>query len=450
MNVAGLERAELVRVTVAAGGRKVDLALPARIPVAELVPEIVSAVGSLDPYDVYAGYTVVTAEGVVLDGDDTLMAQQVHDGALLSVVAGVDRAAPKVYDDVIEAVADAVEQVGGAWSERASRATVLWVSGLALALGAATLVMQTSVSDDLRGILAASAAVVLVLSGAVFALLRKDTASAAVASSAAAVYAVVASYALVDGPLLGRPLLVAAVAVAAIGTVGLFVLGRQMWAAVPPVLLGVVAAACSAVLSASELDPAKVVLVPMVLAVVAAAAVPLWSLSATRTTTAPIRSESEILADPEPIEFDRVSRGVELASYLAVGLSLGLSMLIAATSVLVVRLGVTGFAICLAAALLQVLNTRRYLLSRDVVVGIAGGLASGTAAVLAALAFQPTWRPGLAVMLAATAAVLLVALALPPAPRVAWERFVDVVEVVLLVAILPLTLVALNALALVR
>src|SRR3546814_2362846 len=100
----------LVRVTVASGIRRVDLVLPGSIPVAELVPELARSVGLLDAATVYAGYQVITGDGRRLVGDAGLTMQGVEDGALLTVAAGVDQEAPRVYDDVVEAMADAVER----------------------------------------------------------------------------------------------------------------------------------------------------------------------------------------------------------------------------------------------------------------------------------------------------------------------------------------------------
>ena len=58
----------------------------------------------------YGGYRVVTAEGRELAADAGLVIQGVEDGGLLTVTAGVDDRPPRVYDDVVEAMTDVVEQ----------------------------------------------------------------------------------------------------------------------------------------------------------------------------------------------------------------------------------------------------------------------------------------------------------------------------------------------------
>ena len=110
MSQAPTSASGLVRVTVASGTRRVDLVLPAAVPVAELVPELARSVGLLDPGTVYGGYRLVTREGRELAGDAGLAIQGIEDGGLITVTAGVDDEPPRVYDDVVEAMTDVVER----------------------------------------------------------------------------------------------------------------------------------------------------------------------------------------------------------------------------------------------------------------------------------------------------------------------------------------------------
>jgi hypothetical protein len=115
----------LVRVTIASGSRRVDLVLPGSIPVAELVPELARSVGLLDASTVYGGYRLVTQEGRILVNNAGLTMQGIEDGGLLTVTAGVDDKAPRVYDDVVEAMADVVENELKPWEPAAGRRTAL-------------------------------------------------------------------------------------------------------------------------------------------------------------------------------------------------------------------------------------------------------------------------------------------------------------------------------------
>ncbi len=129
--------AGLVRVSVVAGERRADLALPGAIPVAELLPELCRALGTLDAQTAYAGYELRTSEGRALTSDTGLIFQGVEDGSVLTIVSGVDQEPPRVYDDVVEAMADAVESDLRPWDPASGRRTALTTGGAAARAGCA-------------------------------------------------------------------------------------------------------------------------------------------------------------------------------------------------------------------------------------------------------------------------------------------------------------------------
>ena len=153
----------LVRVTIASGSRRVDLVLPGAIPVAELVPELARSVGLLDASTVYGGYRLVTQEGRILANDASLTMQGIEDGGLLTVTAGVDDKAPRVYDDVVGAMADVVENELKPWEPAAGRRTAQGAGSILLGLGALALVVQ---GESLLGGVAAAVVAGLLVVGA--------------------------------------------------------------------------------------------------------------------------------------------------------------------------------------------------------------------------------------------------------------------------------------------
>ena len=85
----------LLRISVTAGDRRVDLGAPGNVAVVEIVPGLARALGMLDAASVYGGYRLVTAEGSTLDpartkGEHALLAayrrlNAKQQGALLEV-----------------------------------------------------------------------------------------------------------------------------------------------------------------------------------------------------------------------------------------------------------------------------------------------------------------------------------------------------------------------------
>ena len=99
----------LLRVSVTAGDRRVDLGVPGNVAAAEIVPGLARTLGVLDAASVYGGYRLVRADGEPVDSARSLLAAGVEDGAVLTLESGARKPEVRVYDDVVEAVADAVE-----------------------------------------------------------------------------------------------------------------------------------------------------------------------------------------------------------------------------------------------------------------------------------------------------------------------------------------------------
>ena len=98
--------------------------MPGGIPVVELVPELARELGVLDAGSASHGFRLVAGGGTVVDPDRSLAAQGITDGAVLSLET-VDVTTDKVYDDVVEAVADVVETQFAPWTARHSAGTAI-------------------------------------------------------------------------------------------------------------------------------------------------------------------------------------------------------------------------------------------------------------------------------------------------------------------------------------
>ncbi|MER7761741.1 type VII secretion integral membrane protein EccD [Streptomyces sp. NPDC097619] len=93
------------RITVATPDRRVDLALPEDVPLADLHPDLLRLTGAGTAPGAPAGHHLARCDGSLLDPTRGLAAQAVHDGAVLTLAPFADSLPPPVHDDPCEALA---------------------------------------------------------------------------------------------------------------------------------------------------------------------------------------------------------------------------------------------------------------------------------------------------------------------------------------------------------
>jgi ESX secretion system protein EccD len=188
MNTTGL-----VRVTVAAPARRIDLALPERAPLAELMPGLLGHAGEslADAGATAGGWTLRRADGTVLEPARTLAAQRVRDGEVLHLAHAHTDWPELEYDDLVDAIATGSARTGATWGPRTTRVTGLgigavmvvlclaavlragpswsgpawWSSGVAAVLLTAALLLARAVGDTGAGAVTAAVALPFAFAG---------------------------------------------------------------------------------------------------------------------------------------------------------------------------------------------------------------------------------------------------------------------------------------------
>ncbi|SDS98629.1 type VII secretion integral membrane protein EccD [Nocardioides scoriae] len=443
---AGSEAGGLLRVTVVVGDRRHDLALPGQLPVAELVPELARTLNLLDAETVYAGYTLVASDGRRLDGDLGLVAQGVDPGSVLTLAAGVDQPSPRVYDDVVEAMADAVESDLAAWDPATGRRTALAAAGLVLALGALALGLQRP--DVVAGAAAGVSALVLVVAGVVLSRTRAEHETAVTLSWAGVVFAAVAGVtAAPAGAVLGLPAAIGAGGALAVGLVAVFGLAEHRAALVPAAAVGAGLGVANGIVAATSLDPQAVHTVLLVVVVLAGSALPWVALSATTTRVPQAQDHAQLTAEAAPVDAGAVRRDARIGHEVLLAVTATVGLLLVLVAPMAVSLGLTGALVAVCACLVLLLRTRQYRVGPEVVTGLGCAVASFASLCVGIVLLQREWLPVLAVVLAVTAVVLLVTTLVPRPASVRWGRLGDVAELTALVAMVPLAVVAVGVVA---
>lgn len=198
---AGTEPA-LARVSVIGGTTQFDVGLPAAVPVAALIPDLVSLISSRgpEPEDTETRPTPVRDHWTLsrvgrepIAPGRSLTEAGVRDGDLLILRSVPARESAVLFDDVIDAVARLGDAQFTSWNAAAAR-----VMGYAVAVGASILMALTLLHQHGENVnawplvIAALVTVALVVSGAVIGRYYLDRATAAITSLCAVPFALAA------------------------------------------------------------------------------------------------------------------------------------------------------------------------------------------------------------------------------------------------------------------
>ena len=223
----------LARVTISAAQRRVDVALPEHVPLAELLPELLrhAGEGMADDGERHGGWLLRRTDGDPLVPAQGLFPQGVRDGEILYLVPARAQWPELEYDDVVEAIAEGARRHGAAWTPAATRGATIAGAGVLVGIGLFAVVRGGPGWDSGRYV-ALGVALLLTLAGIVSSRAYGD----GLAGAALGGFAL--PYAFAGGALL----------VASGDPVG--VLAPVRWLGAPQVLVGSVALLLLALLGA--------------------------------------------------------------------------------------------------------------------------------------------------------------------------------------------------------
>ncbi|RUL93973.1 type VII secretion integral membrane protein EccD [Verrucosispora sp. FIM060022] len=301
----------LTRITVSTPQRRVDVALPAHVPLAELLPEVLRHAGEglADDGERHGGWLLRRADGTALTAGQALLAQGVRDGEMLHLVPASVQWPELDYDDVVEAIADGARRRGGAWSPRATRAAALGGAAVPLAVGLLAL-LAGGPEHPVGWFAAALMATLLVLAGTVLSRAQGDGPAGATLGGYALPYAAAAGALAVGsgdpvgpfGPLRwigAAELLAASVALLLASVLGLFGVATRLRIFVAGVVVGAVGAA--AAVGGLWLHPAGTAAVLLCVLAFGIGAVPLLAIRLGKVPLPPIT-----LPTGSPDDADRI------------------------------------------------------------------------------------------------------------------------------------------------
>ncbi len=432
----------LVRVSVTAAGRTVDLGAPGGVAVAELVPGLARTLGLLDPTTVHGGFRLVRSDGAPLDSDRSLQAQNVADGAVLTLESGAATADVRVYDDLVEAVADAVEGQYAPWTPQDSALTAV-VASAAFLLAGAVLLLGAPLTSVFPPVIAGVGALLVLGAAAVVGRVGKHEVGARTLVLTASVLGLVAGLtAGTTPPGWGWPAAAAGGGMLLVAILGVPVLGTGREICLGPGVLGVSLATAGAAIELTDATAGSLLALLVALVLTAGNGIPWLALASTPLRVISPRSDAEVLADPPVVDPREVREQYARGHRLQIALRAAVALLALLALPAVVGTGLPGTLLAAAGFAGMMLGVRQTYSRGDVGVVMGAGILGLTATGVLAAAAHPGWRPGLALVAGGVAAVVIAVSLIAPRERVLLGRLADSFELICLALLLPLGVAA--------
>ena len=445
------------RVTVVAPRTRIDLALPSDIAVANLLPMLLNMAGesSADGGSKHGGWCLATLGGDALDPDRSLSSLGVVDGDLLQIRRRNDNPPPPLFDDVVEAIAEAAPGSYRPWTEHTARTLGLIAAGLALLASAIGLLRAGALAEAAAGAglgagaLAGVTAVIVLIAGVVTARVYGETSAGVVVAAGSLPLGFVSGLYIVPGGIAPGPqaehflLACTLTLVLAIASIAMLGAGTTPF----------VASATAAALGALTFLIAILVHRPGAGIAAGAAAVALGGISVSPRLTIHLSrlpmpqvpsSTKDLREDTGLPDYAAIERRVEVAHEYLTGMIIGCGAVAAIGAVVAAAGGVLGIVFGAVVGAVLLLRARSYANGNQAIALLVSGMVAvgGLMAGLLATARQP------GAVLAGFAGLLILALlALVTGVVVPRRRFspvlrrsVDVVEAVLIASVLPLAL----------
>ncbi|MCW3813138.1 type VII secretion integral membrane protein EccD [Micromonospora sp. DR5-3] len=453
----------LARVTISAPQRRVDVALPEQVPLAELLPEVLRHAGEglADDGERHGGWVLRRTDGAVLATAQALLPQGVRDGEVLHLVPARAEWPELEYDDVVEAIAEGARRRGVAWSPAATRAATLAGAAVPLAVGLLA-VLAAGPGHRTGWPVAAAVALLLVLAATAGSRAYGDGLVGATLGGYALPYAAASGALAVGsgdpvgpfGPLrwVGAPeLLAGSVALLLVSVLGLLGVASRSRVFVAGAATG--AAGALAALGGLFLDPAGTAAVLLCGLVFALGGLPLLAIRLGKLPLPPITLPATTPAGgPDGVrdlpDQGRVHAAVTRTEEMLTGMLLGhAGLAVAAVVVLATAGGLAGRLLVAVGCAVLLLRSRLFVAVRHRVPAVAAGLA-GYALLGAVLADRAgvTGRLALAVGGLAVALVAVAAGATyarrPVSPYLG--RLADLTDTALVVSLVPVACAVLD------
>lgn len=437
MSSAATDFDAIVRISVVHAERRIDLAIPGRLPLVEVLPGVARGLGVLDPTLLHGGYQLTRANGSTLDPTRGALAQDIDQGEILTLTRGDLISVAKRYDDVVEAVIDATSAHHGAWKPEDAARTATAISLTLLALSAILLAMQPA-GSLVPAVLAGVGSLVLIALAATLSRLQQHEAGVAFGIAAAA-FGALCGYLLTPAePLWGFPLAAAGAGAVVAGGLALLLTAKPVELLTLPIIFGVAIGIPASAVGIADVDPAGPYAITIAVAGMLAGALPWLTLSSTRVRVVSPMSDLEMFSPPPPVDEAKVAARIDSGHRLLIAARMAFTLAVLVGTPVVASASWVGTILTAFAGATLMFQSRQSARRVSVLVLLAGGTAIIALSGLAAILAHPAESPLLLTVLLVITGVVTGLTLLSDKVRMRLSTLGDTAEVIMLALLLPL------------
>ncbi|MER6758770.1 type VII secretion integral membrane protein EccD [Amycolatopsis sp. NPDC000746] len=442
------------RVTVVAPTTRIDVALPADVAVADLLPMLLEMAKEVTPDGGarHGGWALAKLGDAPLDPSRTLASLGVVDGELLQLRKRNENPPPPMYDDVVDAIAESDPDTFRPWTKETARRFGHVAGGLALFFSALALFFSgslyggSSLGPAIAGGLGAIACVAV---GATLAKAYQAEATGVLIASAGGLpLAFVSGFYIVPGLSVRANLLLGAVLVLIVSAVCILVVGAGIRVFIATATAGVFGSLAFLIATlVTSADTTAVAAGTVAVALGCISFLPRATIWLAKLPLPYVPSTAEELKEDTGFpDYKAIEQRTAVAHDYMTGLMIGCGATTAVAAVLAATApNVFGVILGVVATLVLLLRARAYANGAQAIALLTTGMVAAAGILLGWLFFSATAEQRLLYVFGAliliAAAALVVGVVFPDqrfSPPL--RRTVEIIEAICIAVVLPLAL----------
>ncbi|TVT43823.1 type VII secretion integral membrane protein EccD [Amycolatopsis cynarae] len=444
------------RVTVIAPRTRIDVALPADVAVADLLPMLLDMAKEASPDGGarHGGWALAKLGDAPLDPSRTLASLGIVDGELLQLRRRNENPPPPLYDDVVDAIADADPDSFRPWTKETARRIGHVAGGLALFVAAAALFMSGPLFGGNAIAVAITAGVAAIACVALGATLAKayqaEGTGVVIAAAGGLPFAFVAGFSAVPGLTVRANLLLGSGLVVIVAAVSIMIMGAGITTFIAAATAGVIGVLAFTVATLIAHPAPGIAAGTAAVSLAAISMLPRATIWLAKLPLPHVPSTAEELKEDDAYpDYTAIERRTAVAHNYMTGLLIGCGSATAIAAIITATApGVFGILTAVVATLVLLLRARSYANGAQAVALLTTGIVAGTGIMIGWLGSQTStgrllWVFGTLVIVAAAALVTGVVF---PNQRFSppLRRSVEIFEAICIATVLPLALAVMD------